>query len=95
MSSRASLRSRSRPAAICRYGRPTPWCAASRPACSTSPEIQTVYARTIGAPRDRLMADYAEDVIGVIQLELVDWRLRPPAAEILDRLRARPPICRA
>ena len=52
-----------------------------------APEIQTVYVRTIGAARDRLMADYAEDVIGVIQLELVDWRLRPPAAEILDRLR--------
>ncbi|WP_422126502.1 efflux RND transporter permease subunit [Thioalkalivibrio sulfidiphilus] len=52
------------------------------------PEIQTVYARTIGTPRERLMADYAEDVIGVIQLELIDWRLRPPAAEILARLRA-------
>jgi multidrug efflux pump len=52
------------------------------------PEIRTVYARTIGTPRERLMADYAEDVIGVIQLELVDWRLRPPAAGILARLRA-------
>ncbi|OOG24778.1 MFS transporter [Thioalkalivibrio denitrificans] len=52
------------------------------------PEIQTVYARTIGTPRERLIADYAEDVIGVIQLELIDWRLRPPAAEILSRLRA-------
>jgi multidrug efflux pump len=51
------------------------------------PEIQTVYARTIGTPRERLMSNYAEDVIGVIQLELVDWRLRAPAAEILDRLR--------
>ena len=51
-------------------------------------EIETVYVRTIGTPRERLMADYAEDVIGVIQLELADWRLRPPAAEILARLRA-------
>lgn len=51
------------------------------------PEIRTVYARTIGVPRARLMADYAEDVIGIIQLELVDWRLRQPAAEILERLR--------
>ncbi|MFO8151852.1 efflux RND transporter permease subunit [Thioalkalivibrio sp.] len=51
------------------------------------PEIKTVYARTIGAPRTRLMADYAEDVIGVIQLELRDWRVRPPASEILERLR--------
>jgi multidrug efflux pump len=52
------------------------------------PEIETVYARTIGTSRERLMADYAEDVIGVIQLELIDWRLRPPAAGILSRLRA-------
>jgi multidrug efflux pump len=51
------------------------------------PEVQTVYARTIGVPRIRLMSDYAEDVIGVIQLQLVDWRLRPAAAEILERLR--------
>jgi multidrug efflux pump len=49
--------------------------------------IRTVYTRTIGVPRARLVADYAEDVIGVIQLELVDWRLRPPAAEILEGLR--------
>jgi multidrug efflux pump subunit AcrB len=48
------------------------------------PEIRTVYARTIGVPRERLMSDYAEDVIGIIQLELLDWRVRLPAAEILD-----------
>ncbi|KTG17293.1 MULTISPECIES: efflux RND transporter permease subunit [unclassified Guyparkeria] len=52
------------------------------------PSLKTVYARTIGSPRDRLVQDYAEDVIGVIQLEFVDWQRRPPAAEILDRLRA-------
>ncbi len=51
------------------------------------PEIRTVYTRTIGVPRERLMADYAEDVIGIIQMELLDWRIRPPAAEILERLR--------
>jgi len=51
------------------------------------PEIRTVYTRTIGVPRQRLMADYAEDVIGIIQLELLDWRVRAPAAEILERLR--------
>ncbi len=54
----------------------------------TVPEVHTVYARTIGIPRTRLLSDYAEDVIGMIQLELVDWRLRPPAEEILERLRA-------
>ncbi len=53
-----------------------------------APEIATLYARTIATPRDRLMNNYPEDVIGVIQLELVDWRLRPPAADLLDRLRA-------
>ncbi|MBE0510583.1 MAG: efflux RND transporter permease subunit [Gammaproteobacteria bacterium] len=51
--------------------------------------IETVYVRTIGSPSARLLADYAEDVIGVIQLEFVDWRLRPPAAQILDELRQR------
>nr|WP_284047527.1 efflux RND transporter permease subunit [Guyparkeria hydrothermalis] len=52
------------------------------------PSLKTVYARTIGSSRDRLAQDYAEDVIGVIQLEFVDWQQRPPAADILDRLRA-------
>ena len=51
--------------------------------------IETVYVRTIGSPAARLMSDYAEDVIGVIQLEFVDWRLRPAAAVILDQLRER------
>ncbi len=49
--------------------------------------IETVYTSTIGSPSLRLLRDYAEDVIGVIQLEFVDWRLRPPAAQILDELR--------
>ena len=52
------------------------------------PSLKTVYARTIGSSQDRLAQDYAEDVIGVIQLEFVDWQQRPPAAEILERLRA-------
>ena len=49
--------------------------------------IETVYASTIGSPSVRLLRDYAEDVIGVIQLEFVDWQLRPPAEQILDELR--------
>ena len=49
--------------------------------------LETVYARTIGSPATRLLSDYAEDVIGVIQLEFVDWRLRPNAEQILDELR--------
>lgn len=51
------------------------------------PELRTVYARTIGSQAQRLMANYAEDVIGIIQLELIDWRQRPPAQEVLGRLR--------
>ena len=51
------------------------------------PELQTVYSRTIGTQQERLLVDYPEDVIGIIQLELVDWRLRPPAVDILERLR--------
>lgn len=50
-------------------------------------ELRTVYARTIGDQAQRLLSDYAEDVIGVIQLEFIDWRLRPPAEEVLSRLR--------
>jgi multidrug efflux pump len=51
------------------------------------PALRTVYARTIGDPAQRLLSDYAEDVVGVIRLEFIDWRLRPPAAQILARLR--------
>lgn len=49
--------------------------------------IDAVYARTIGTPLARLQGNYAEDVIGIIQLELAHWRHRPPAAEILTSLR--------
>lgn len=52
------------------------------------PALKTVYARSIASQQARLAQDYAEDVIGIIQLELVDWQRRPPAAEILADLRA-------
>lgn len=51
------------------------------------PEIKTVHARTIGTQQARLAGDHAEDVIGVLQLQLTDWRLRAPAEEIVARLR--------
>ncbi len=51
------------------------------------PHIKTVYSRTIGTQHARLAQDFAEDVIGVIQLEFVDWQRRPPAGEILADLR--------
>jgi multidrug efflux pump len=53
------------------------------------PEVQTVYARTIGAQQARLQGDLAEDVIGIIQVELIDWRLREPASAVLERMRRR------
>ncbi|SEK75775.1 multidrug efflux pump [Roseivivax marinus] len=44
--------------------------------------VESVYARTLmGAGQQD------EDVIGTIQLDLVDWQDRPPAAEIGDEIR--------
>ncbi|HHX83154.1 MAG TPA: efflux RND transporter permease subunit, partial [Pseudomonadaceae bacterium] len=48
-------------------------------------EFESVYARS-GL---RLGNDSAEDVIGRIQLQLVDWELRRPASEILAEVRQR------
>jgi len=49
------------------------------------PEYESVYTRA-GA---QLGNDVAEDIIGRIQLALVDWELRRPAAEILNEVRER------
>ncbi|MFP4560915.1 MAG: efflux RND transporter permease subunit [Thiohalorhabdus sp.] len=51
--------------------------------------IKTRYARTLVSQQRRLEGDLAEDVIGIIQLELTDWRTRPPATAILEALRDR------
>ena len=51
-----------------------------------SPEIESVYARSFNRASGENMA---EDVVGVIQLEFVDWDARRPAVEILDELEAR------
>ncbi|GGK48336.1 efflux RND transporter permease subunit [Salinarimonas ramus] len=48
------------------------------------PELEHVYARTIGGGGGRQLG---EDVIGVIQLDLRDWDVRPPAAAILADIR--------
>lgn len=48
-------------------------------------EFKSVYARTVSGPSSNL----AEDVIGVIQLEFVNWRQRRPASDILEQLRER------
>lgn len=49
-------------------------------------ELKVVYARTFakGGGNNR-----AEDLIGVIQLELTDWDKRRPAVEILEEMRQR------
>ncbi len=49
-------------------------------------ELESVYARTLG---EQQRQNTAEDVIGVIQLELIDWEIRRPASEIIQELRAR------
>ena len=51
-----------------------------------SPELESVYARSFNRASGENMA---EDVVGVIQLEFVDWDARRPAVEILDELEAR------
>ncbi|PVY78903.1 multidrug efflux pump [Tamilnaduibacter salinus] len=60
------------------------------------PHIKTVYGRSIGTQQQRLSQAYAEDVVGVIQLEFVDWEQRPPAESILaglsDRLKDLPGV---
>ncbi|TVP76891.1 MAG: efflux RND transporter permease subunit [Thioalkalivibrio sp.] len=53
------------------------------------PEIAVIYGRTIGTALERLQGDYAEDVIGVIQLEFTHWRIRDPASEVIERIRSR------
>ena len=49
------------------------------------PEIETVYSRT-GTPE---RSEEAEDIIGTITLEFVDWEQRRPAHEILAEIKTR------
>ncbi|MCG8489432.1 MAG: efflux RND transporter permease subunit [Chromatiales bacterium] len=50
------------------------------------PELDSVYARSFNSAKGQNMA---EDVVGVIQLEFIDWNQRRPAAEILEEMRQR------
>ncbi len=50
-------------------------------------ELKTVYTR-VGEQKGG-SDDVAEDVVGVIQFELVDWRERRPAREVLAEIRER------
>ena len=49
-------------------------------------ELQSVYSRSFNSASGQNMA---EDVIGVIQLEFIDWDKRRPAVAILDEMRLR------
>ncbi|MDY6983491.1 MAG: efflux RND transporter permease subunit, partial [Pseudomonadota bacterium] len=49
------------------------------------PEFESVYTRS-GV---RMGNDTAEDIIGRIQMQLIEWNQRRPAAEIMDEVRAR------
>ena len=49
-------------------------------------ELESVYARSFNRASGQ---DTAEDVIGIIQLEFIDWDKRRPAAEILHEMRQR------
>ena len=48
-------------------------------------EFATIYARS----GTRFRSEVSEDTIGIVQLELVEWRHRRPAAAILEEVRAR------
>ncbi|MDX2463625.1 MAG: efflux RND transporter permease subunit [Porticoccus sp.] len=47
-------------------------------------ELQSVYARSFNSDNGQ---NTAEDVIGIIQLEFIDWDKRRPAVEILNEMR--------
>ena len=49
------------------------------------PEFASVYARS----GTHFRSEVSEDTVGIVQLELADWRHRRPAREILDEVRAR------
>ena len=49
-------------------------------------ELQSVYVRSFNSDKGQ---NTAEDVIGIIQLEFIDWDKRRPASEILDEMRQR------
>jgi multidrug efflux pump len=50
------------------------------------PGVKSVYTRA-GKAQGSGNSDIAEDVVGVIQYEFVDWRERKPAKQILNELR--------
>ncbi|MGH1378928.1 MAG: efflux RND transporter permease subunit [Alphaproteobacteria bacterium] len=49
--------------------------------------FKSIYSRTFGGGTRQ--HDMPSDVIGVIQLEFINWRLRPPASKIIETVRDR------
>ncbi|HEX7407162.1 MAG TPA: efflux RND transporter permease subunit [Candidatus Binatia bacterium] len=49
--------------------------------------LKTVYTRVGEQPRGS--SEITEDTIGVIQFEFADWKVRPPAHQIMDAIRAK------
>ncbi|GGH44704.1 MMPL family transporter [Frigidibacter albus] len=49
--------------------------------------VERVYSRTIGSVEQRTQSSLAPDVIGTLQTEFADWRLRDPASAIIARMR--------
>ncbi|WP_371194985.1 efflux RND transporter permease subunit [Glaciecola sp. SC05] len=50
--------------------------------------FDSVYTKTLGAGMQS-QSDMPEDVIGVIQLDLSDWRTRPKAASLVETIRTK------
>ena len=50
------------------------------------PFLKSVYARTIGEG-SQVQSNLPIDTIGIIQLQLVNWAQRPPATELIPKLR--------
>ncbi|MDO5646502.1 efflux RND transporter permease subunit [Paracoccus sp. (in: a-proteobacteria)] len=49
--------------------------------------IERVYARTIGSVEQRVRANVSSDVIGQIQVEFVDWKLRSRSDALIAQMR--------
>lgn len=52
-----------------------------------APGIERAYSRTIGSVQERIRSNLAPDVIGTIQIDFADWRVRPTASAIIGTMR--------
>ncbi|MGI0152488.1 efflux RND transporter permease subunit [Pseudidiomarina sp. WS423] len=51
--------------------------------------IERIYSRTIGSVEERLKANLDSEIIGTLQIDLLDWQERDSAAKIIQRIRAK------